>query len=161
MINLLLIAFATAYDIQLSKLAVILALDQSENMPILIEEEPITYSWPLTGKIIDNFGENIFNSKFKTDYTIIHSTESKIKASASGEVIYAEWLPELGLTIIIDHGNSYHSIYGKCDRLLVQKGQRISKNQEIAYFNNNTQNHELFFAIKHKGKSIAVKKLIH
>ncbi len=49
-----------------------------------------------------------------------------------GRVIYADWLPGLGLLTIIDHGEGYLSLYGHNDRLYKAAGDTVAAGDVIA-----------------------------
>ncbi|MBN1781420.1 M23 family metallopeptidase [bacterium] len=57
---------------------------------------------------------------------------SVIRAAGSGVVILANWTPDLGHTVIIDHGYGFYSYYGHAMRLLVSQGMRVAKGESIA-----------------------------
>jgi hypothetical protein len=60
-----------------------------------------------------------------------------VYAAAAGKVIFAGWeypgMPDhgYGKMVMIDHHNGYVTLYGHFSRLLVHKGQRVARNQEI------------------------------
>ena len=43
--------------------------------------------------------------------------DAPVRAVSAGRVVYADWLPGLGLLAIVDHGEGYLSLYGHNDRL--------------------------------------------
>jgi murein DD-endopeptidase MepM/ murein hydrolase activator NlpD len=55
-----------------------------------------------------------------------------ILAAAKGTVIFAGWLRGLGYTVEIDHGFGYVTRYGHASRLLVQRGQEVTRGEVIA-----------------------------
>jgi septal ring factor EnvC (AmiA/AmiB activator) len=55
-----------------------------------------------------------------------------VRAVYRGRVIYADWLPGLGLLTIIDHGDGYLSLYGHNDRLYKAVGDTVSAGDVIA-----------------------------
>ena len=127
---------------------------------LMVRDEPVHYRWPCRGEVIVNFSDAIKGSKKKIDHVIIVTHESEIKTAAEGDVIYAKWMPDLGLTIILSHGNHYNSIYANCDRLLVTEGDHVQSNQKIAEFVGKKQ-HSLYFSVHHKGHAIHPKTLIN
>jgi murein DD-endopeptidase MepM/ murein hydrolase activator NlpD len=64
------------------------------------------------------------------DFTTPHGTP--IQATASGEVVRAEWFGGYGKTVEIDHGFGIKTLYAHCDELLVKKGQKVRKGHQIA-----------------------------
>jgi len=62
----------------------------------------------------------------------LHATmNTAVYSSYTGTVTYAGWMNGYGKIIIIDHGNSYETRYAHLNRILIKKGQRISKGQVI------------------------------
>jgi len=55
-----------------------------------------------------------------------------IFAAAKGRVVRAGWIVGYGLTIEIDHGYGYTTLYGHASKLLVQRGQTVSRGDVIA-----------------------------
>lgn len=56
---------------------------------------------------------------------------TQIKASNSGEVVLAEYLPAHGNTVIIDHGRGIFSFYAHLHEFKTEVGQRVWKGQVI------------------------------
>ena len=48
-----------------------------------------------------------------------------VRAVAAGRVIYADWLPGLGLLTIVDHGSGYLSLYGYNEQLRRSAGEAV------------------------------------
>lgn len=59
-----------------------------------------------------------------------------IRAPADGVVIYAETKPGYGQTIILDHGYGLETWYGHSKKLLVKKGQKVHRGDQIALLGN-------------------------
>jgi len=57
---------------------------------------------------------------------------SEIMAVDAGVIAFAEWYNGAGKLIVIDHQNGFHSLYSHNSKLLVSKGDVISRNQIIA-----------------------------
>jgi murein DD-endopeptidase MepM/ murein hydrolase activator NlpD len=55
-----------------------------------------------------------------------------IYAAARGRVIRAGWEVGYGLTVVIDHGHGFTTLYGHASKLLVQRGQMVSRGDVIA-----------------------------
>lgn len=123
--------------------------------------EPTQYTWPVRGDITVNYGDPILGSKFKVDHLVITTQDTDIKSTEAGIVLYAKWMPELGLTVIVDHGDDYHSIYANCDRLHTNEGDRVKAHQTIAQFIGQDNIHTLYFAMRHKGHAIHPKTMIN
>ncbi len=121
-----------------------LALDQLiKRLQTEIIEQDFSYEfstaklvWPLQGSIIKPYGEQ-YNAQYKVstinkgiDIAVPEGTA--VMAVEGGEVAFAEWYNGAGKLIIIDHKNGYHTLYSHNSALLVSKGDKVFKNQEIA-----------------------------
>ncbi len=78
----------------------------------------------------------------------------EIKAVAAGRVVYADWLRGFGNMLIIDHGDSYMTLYANAESLLKQVGEMIRGGEAIATVGNSGGNAEsgLYFEMRHAGK---------
>lgn len=116
--------------------------------------------WPLAGDVISRFGRQKhpeFDAYiFKKGIEIIAKNERNVKAVYNGIVAYADWLKGYGLMTIIDHGNSYYSIYGHASKLYVSKGTNVKEGQVIGVSgNSNASNEEgIYFEIRHNGQPV-------
>ncbi|PIE03385.1 MAG: hypothetical protein CSA81_02350 [Acidobacteria bacterium] len=91
---------------------------------------------PFEGVIVTQFNEE------KTDRfggkKIIAGLEFKVENGAkafaidAGKVIYSSYLKGLGNTVIINHGEQYHTVTARLEKLLVKKGDKVSAGQVIA-----------------------------
>jgi murein DD-endopeptidase MepM/ murein hydrolase activator NlpD len=76
-----------------------------------------------------------------------------IVAANDGEVIYAGFHYSYGNYVIVDHGGGIATLYGHCSKLLVGKGQAVSKGDTIALIGStgeSTGNH-LHFEVRVNG----------
>ena len=55
-----------------------------------------------------------------------------IFAAAKGRVTRAGWAVGYGLTVEIDHGHGFTTLYGHASKLLVRVGQEVSRGDVIA-----------------------------
>jgi len=79
-----------------------------------------------------------------------------VAAVAGGRVVYADWLPGLGLLVILDHGEGYMSLYGHNDRLLKAVGESVAAGESIAAAGDTggRASPELYFEIRRAGKPV-------
>jgi septal ring factor EnvC (AmiA/AmiB activator) len=82
-------------------------------------------SWPVTGKIVVNFGVTM-TSGLKSDAVEIETARgSPVRAIHEGRVVHSDYVAGRGLLVIVDHGNRYLSVYGHLDELHVKQGQQV------------------------------------
>jgi murein DD-endopeptidase MepM/ murein hydrolase activator NlpD len=70
--------------------------------------------------------------KMHTGVDIAAAKGTPIKAAASGVVEKASWNSVYGNQVIINHGGGVTTMYGHCERLLVQVGQVVKEGDQIA-----------------------------
>jgi septal ring factor EnvC (AmiA/AmiB activator) len=111
-------------------------------------------NWPVSGKIITKYGSAKKDGKLRWNGVKISAVQGNEVASISaGKVIFADWFRNLGLLIIIDHGNGYMSLYGHNERLLKKTDDFVSTNEAIAKVGNTGGQSEsaLYFEIRQQG----------
>ena len=79
---------------------------------------------------------------------------SDIHTVYSGRVVYADWMRGFGLLLIIDHGDSYLSLYGQNESLLVEEGDWVETGQPVATMGKSGGGSKpgLYFEIRYKGR---------
>ena len=65
-----------------------------------------------------------------------------VQATANGQVTFADFDPELGYMVVIDHGGIYKTRYGHNRALLVKEGDYVRQGQYIALVGTSTQSRE-------------------
>jgi len=91
--------------------------------------------WPTVGEITSPFGYRIhplsFSYEFHSGIDISNIPGTKIMSTADGVVRYAGWASGYGLSVVIDHGFGYSTLYGHMSEIKVKEGQTIKRGQEI------------------------------
>lgn len=77
-----------------------------------------------------------------------------VRAVADGRVVYADWLRGFGNLLIVDHGDSYMTLYANAEALLKQVGDVIRGGEAVATVGNSGGNVEsgLYFEMRHEGR---------
>jgi len=92
--------------------------------------------WPVDGKIIMKFGRNkhpeLDTYVISNGIKIKAADSSSVKSVDSGVVVFAGDFRSYGKVVIIDHKDSYFTVYGQLDEILVKEDQKVSKNTVIA-----------------------------
>ncbi len=112
---------------------------------------------PTQGRIRHNYGESRKLGKLRWKGILITGKEGQaIKAIAPGKVVFADWIRGYGLILIVDHGNSYMSLYGHNQSLYKETGDTVEANETIATLGDSGGNSApgLYFELRHKGKPI-------
>ncbi|CDO46568.1 peptidase M23 [Bartonella henselae] len=88
--------------------------------------------WPVRGRLLSQFGQKR-GTTMSRGIDIAVPEGSSVKAAENGIVIYAsDGLKELGNVVMIRHENNIITIYGCNSKLVVTRGQRIRRGDEIA-----------------------------
>lgn len=113
--------------------------------------------WPVHGKVNDLFGRAIDNSQIHWNSVLIDAAAgTPVTAIADGKIIFANWMPQYGLLLIIDHGNGYMSLYGRNQTIAVKTGDVVRRGEEIATVGSTGgyATPALYFAIRHNGTAL-------
>ncbi|MEN7343202.1 MAG: peptidoglycan DD-metalloendopeptidase family protein [Pseudomonadota bacterium] len=94
-------------------------------------------TWPVAGSVRINFGSNMAGGRVKSRGMVL-ATDSgtEVRAIYHGQVLYADWLPGMGLLVIVDHGEALMSLYGYNETLQVSVGDWIAPGDVIATVGN-------------------------
>jgi murein hydrolase activator len=113
-------------------------------------------AWPVSGKIVARFGDARAGGVHWDGLVVATERGTPVKAVCQGRVIYADWLPGLGLLAIVDHGDGYLSLYGHNDRLYKAAGERVAAGDTIAAAGDSggSSRPELYFEIRKGGKPV-------
>lgn len=83
--------------------------------------------WPVKGKLLARFGQLRSGGPLKWQGMVIGADRgTQVRAPFQGRVVYADWLPGLGLLLVLDHGGGYMSLYGHNEQLYRKVGDRVA-----------------------------------
>jgi septal ring factor EnvC (AmiA/AmiB activator) len=89
--------------------------------------------WPVKGAVLARFGQLRAGGPLKWQGILIGAARgTQVRAPYSGRVVYADWLPGLGLLIVLDHGGGYMSLYGHNEQLYRRVGDRVAAGEALA-----------------------------
>lgn len=111
---------------------------------------------PARGELINRFGTPRSDSGLSWKGLFIRSASGQeVRAVATGQVVFAEWMRGFGNLMIIDHGQGYLTIYGNNEALLKQVGDAVKTGDTVATVGNSGGNPDsgLYFEIRHQGKA--------
>jgi murein hydrolase activator len=111
---------------------------------------------PTRGAVSNRFGAARQEGSNWKGLFIRAGAGSEVKAIAGGRVVFADWMRGFGNLLIVDHGDSYLSIYGNNDSLLKQVGDTVRGGDTIAAVGNSGGNPEsgLYFELRHQGQPL-------
>jgi septal ring factor EnvC (AmiA/AmiB activator) len=117
------------------------------------EENRSKFPWPVSGFVSQKFGRQehpvLKGIVLQNDGINIQTKqEEKVKCIFEGEVRAVAFIPSIGTSVIISHGE-YFTVYSGLKDVLVKKGQKVNLNQEIGQVQINSDGvSELRFQIR-------------
>ncbi|HYW02622.1 MAG TPA: peptidoglycan DD-metalloendopeptidase family protein [Gammaproteobacteria bacterium] len=89
--------------------------------------------WPVRGRIVEHYGAPRRYGQLRWNGVLIRAPRgTPVKAISRARVAFADWLPHYGLTIILEHGNGYLSLYGHNQALYKEAGDQVKAGETIA-----------------------------
>ncbi|MBS0394270.1 MAG: peptidoglycan DD-metalloendopeptidase family protein [Proteobacteria bacterium] len=89
-------------------------------------------AWPAHGRLVAQYGESRAAGLKWQGLLLETHRGGEVRAPYFGRVVYADWLPGLGLLMILDHGGGYLSLYGYNEKLYRSVGDRVRPGEVIA-----------------------------
>jgi septal ring factor EnvC (AmiA/AmiB activator) len=113
-------------------------------------------AWPVSGRLVARYGDARAGGVHWDGVLVATERGAPVKAVCQGRIIYADWLPGLGLLAIVDHGDGYLSLYGHNERLLKGVGEQVAAGDTIAAAGDSggSPRPELYFEIRKGGKPV-------
>jgi len=127
------------------------------------------FKLPLSGEVIATYGSRkLVNGKHLLEVRGLEIVASKLSsqevaAIADGQVVLAKPLPQLGYTVVIDHGFSHASLYSHLGQSRLQEGQQVRRGQVIgkpAGSGATAQGRELWFQLYVAGVPVDPQKIM-
>ena len=111
------------------------AAENANTLSTSFEENRNKFPWPATGFISQKFGRQnhpvLKGIVLQNDGINIQTAQSeKVKSIFTGEVRAVAFIPTLGSTVIVSHGE-YFTVYSGLKDVFVKKAQKVITNQEI------------------------------
>ena len=112
------------------------------------------FIWPVRGSVKTRFGLQP-NKTYNNWIKIVSGTGTKVKAAASGTVIFSSDLKNYGETIIIRHKDNFATVYTHLKKRYVRIDQNVRKGEAIALMAETDDAGEAYinFEIRFKGKA--------
>jgi len=95
------------------------------------ESDYVPSIWPVDGYVTGYFGELRSGGYIHKGLDIAAASGSNIYAPGSGTVIFTGWQGGYGNTVMIHHGSGITTLYGHLKKILVKKGQIVSRGDVI------------------------------
>jgi septal ring factor EnvC (AmiA/AmiB activator) len=111
---------------------------------------------PVRGKLVGDFGQPRSGNLTWNGVLLATERGSQVRAVYFGRVIYADWLPGLGLLTILEHSGGYLSLYGHNEQLFKSVGDWVAPGDVIATVGDSggRSRPELYFEIRKGSKPL-------
>ncbi len=122
--------------------------------PSLFSAQKGRLPWPIKGKVKVGFGTGR-HAELGTLYEshgieISTSKDQPVAAVWQGKVVFAKWFKGYGNLLIVDHGNSYYTLYAQASRLVKRVGDSVQKGEVVA-FSGFEGSDAVYFEIRRRG----------
>jgi septal ring factor EnvC (AmiA/AmiB activator) len=115
---------------------------------------------PVKGKIVSLFGK--FKNtrydvlKFRSGIEIQTERGEPIQAVYRGKILYADWFKGYGNMIIVDHGDSYYTVYAHIEEVFKAVGDVVEAGEVMATVGDSGSmtGPKLYFEVRHHGKAL-------
>lgn len=88
-------------------------------------------TWPVEGALLRTFGSRRGEGPPSNGVVIGAERGSEVRAVWHGRVAYADWLPGLGLLLVLEHGDGFMSLYGHNEALFSAVGDWVGAGQVL------------------------------
>ncbi|MFW2403253.1 MAG: murein hydrolase activator EnvC family protein [Gammaproteobacteria bacterium] len=89
---------------------------------------------PTTGRIIRKFGQSRADGRMRWDGILVGADAGEeVRAVHYGRVVYADWLPGMGLLVVLEHGDGYLSLYGHNQDVMADVGEWVDPDTVISH----------------------------
>jgi murein hydrolase activator len=110
--------------------------------------------WPTRGKLEERYGDSHGAGLRSQGWLLGTAPGAPVRAPYYGRVVYADWLPGLGLLLILDHGDGYLSLYGHNESLYRKVGEAVTPGTLLAAAGKGPPEPQLYFEIRHGTKTL-------
>jgi septal ring factor EnvC (AmiA/AmiB activator) len=114
-----------------------------------------TLPWPVAGSLLNAFGDRRAGAQIAWNgLQLSAAAGTPVRSIYHGRVVYSDWLPGLGLLLIVDHGEGFMSLYGYNEALLKESGDWVAPGEVIAQVGDSGGQSEtaLYFEIRQDGE---------
>lgn len=111
--------------------------------------------WPISGEVLARFGSQRSSQVKWKGIAIAANEGEKVRAVATGRVLFAGYFKGYGMVIALDHSDNYITLYGYNQTLLQKTGDTVFQGDAIALAGHSggQDKNSLYFELSHKGKA--------
>ena len=111
--------------------------------------------WPIRGSVLHRFGSSRSSQVKWKGIAIAANEGEKVRAVATGRVLFAGYFKGYGMVIALDHSDNYITLYGYNQTVLQKAGDVVLQGDAIALAGHSggQDRTSLYFELSHKGKA--------
>jgi len=112
-------------------------------------------NWPINGKVLAHFNSKRSDQVKWKGIAIAANEGEKVRAVATGKVLFAGYFKGYGMVIALDHSDDYITLYGYNQTLLQKTGDVVYQGDAIALAGHSggQDKNSLYFELSHKGQA--------
>ena len=113
--------------------------------------------WPAQGRLVRKFGQSKADGRLHWEGVLLAAgAGSDVSAVHYGRVVFSDWLPGMGLLVILEHGDGYLSLYGHNQDLMSEVGEWVTPGTVIAHVGDSGGQTRpgLYFEIRKDGRPV-------
>jgi septal ring factor EnvC (AmiA/AmiB activator) len=116
--------------------------------------------WPAVGPVDVSFGQKIERdtgtATTHNGLDIRATTGTDVQAIAAGEVVFSDWLRGYGQTVILDHGDGYHTLYAHLGTRGITVGDSVAQGATLGTVGDtgSLKGTLLYFEVRHQGRPV-------
>ncbi|TFH22966.1 MAG: hypothetical protein E4H03_07275 [Myxococcales bacterium] len=111
-----------------------------------------TLQVPVHGDVLSRYGEKRSSGHVVQGVLVRAGKDTQVASVAGGEIVFSGPFPGLGKTIIISHGDRYHTVYAHLDVLQHEVGERVRENEIVGSLPHSEP--VLHFELRAEGKAV-------
>lgn len=114
-------------------------------------------AWPVQAPARHRWGDARGDGSLRWNGVLLGAERgSPVRAVHHGRVVYSDWLPGMGLLVVIDHGGGYLSLYGHNEALLREPGDWVAPGEAVASVGDSGGQRQagLYFELRKDGQPI-------
>lgn len=115
--------------------------------------------WPVAGRVAIPYGSHNdprFNTPVFRNGIYVEAKDDSVRAVAGGKIVFSDWFKGYGNLLIINHGESYHTLYANLSEIFFKVGDIIKGNEVIGRVGESgvLNAPSLYFELRYKGKPL-------
>jgi septal ring factor EnvC (AmiA/AmiB activator) len=107
---------------------------------------------PLAGDVLVEYGERGEQGRRVQGLVVQAAEDKRIVTVGEGEVVFAGPFPGLGNTIIVNHGDRFHTVYARLASINLEVGERVQPYEVVGSLDG--RDPKLHFELRNEGKPI-------